>query len=54
MYLTIKHLFKEDYRSIKELCHVVKNFTNQAIYNIRQLIDRRQQHVNATIELMTI
>lgn len=40
MYLTIKqqvkHLSKEDYRSIKELCHIAKNLTNEAIYNIRQ------------------
>ena len=40
MYLTIKqqvkHLSKEDYRTIKELCHVAKNLTNEAIYNIRQ------------------
>ena len=40
MYLTIrqqvKHLSKGDYRSIKELCHIAKNLTNQAIYNIRQ------------------
>ena len=40
MYLTVKqqvkHLSKEDYRSIKELCHVAKNLTNEAIYNVRQ------------------
>ena len=40
MYLTVKqqvkHLSKEDYCSIKELCHIAKNLTNQAIYNIRQ------------------
>ena len=40
MYLTVKrqvkHLSKEDYRSIKELCHIAKNLPNQAIYNIRQ------------------
>ena len=34
MYLTVKqqvkHLSKEDYRSIKELCHIAKNLTNQA------------------------
>ncbi|WP_418402357.1 RNA-guided endonuclease InsQ/TnpB family protein [Catenibacterium sp.] len=40
MYLTVKqqvkHLSREDYRSIKELCHIAKNLTNQAIYNIRQ------------------
>ena len=32
----MKHLSKEDYRSIKALCHIAKNLTNQAIYNIRQ------------------
>ncbi|MCR5587474.1 MAG: transposase [Lachnospiraceae bacterium] len=40
MYLTIKqqvkHLSKEDYKSLKELCHVAKNLTNEAIYNVRQ------------------
>lgn len=40
VYLTIKqqvkHLSKEDYCSIRELCHVAKNLTNEAIYNVRQ------------------
>ncbi|MCI7191612.1 MAG: transposase [Lachnospiraceae bacterium] len=40
MYLTIKqqikHLSKEDYRAVKELCHIAKNLTNEAIYNVRQ------------------
>ena len=40
MYLTIKqqvkHLSKEDYLSLKELCHAAKNLTNEAIYNVRQ------------------
>ena len=40
MYLTvkqqIKHLSNEDYKSIKELCHIAKNLTNEAIYNVRQ------------------
>lgn len=40
MYLTVKqqvkHLSKEDYNSIKELCHTAKNLTNEAIYNVRQ------------------
>jgi len=40
VYLTVKqqvkHLSKEDYHSIKELCHVAKDLTNEAIYNIRQ------------------
>ena len=40
MYLTVKqqvkHLSKEDYKSLKELCHIAKNLTNEAIYNVRQ------------------
>ena len=40
MYLTIKqqvkHLSKEEYLTIRELCHVAKNLTNEAIYNVRQ------------------
>lgn len=40
MYLTVKqqvkHLSKEDYCTMKELCHVAKNLTNEAIYNVRQ------------------
>lgn len=32
----VKHLSKEDYKSIKKLCHIAKNLTNEAIYNIRQ------------------
>ena len=40
MYLTVKqqvkHLSKDDYRSVKELCHIAKNLANEAIYNVRQ------------------
>ena len=40
MYLTVKqqvkHLSKAEYKTIRELCHIAKNLTNQAIYNIRQ------------------
>ena len=40
MYLTvkqqIKHLSKEDYLTIKGLCHTAKNLANEAIYNVRQ------------------
>ena len=36
MYLTVKqqvkHLSKEDYLTIKELCHTAKNLVNEAIY----------------------
>ena len=40
MYLTIKqqvkHLTKEEYNILRELCRIAKNLTNQAIYNVRQ------------------
>jgi len=40
MYLTVKqqvkHLSKEDYITIRELCHTAKNLFNEAIYNVRQ------------------
>ena len=40
MYLTVKqqvkHLKKEEYNILKELCRIAKNLTNQAIYNVRQ------------------
>ena len=40
MHLTVKqqvkNLSKEDYKTIKELCHVAKNLANEAIYNVRQ------------------
>ena len=40
MHLTVKqqvkHLSKEDYKTIKELCHIAKNLANEAIYNVRQ------------------
>lgn len=40
MYLTIKqqvkHLSKQDYIALRELCHAAKNLTNQALYNVRQ------------------
>lgn len=40
MYLTVKqqvkHLSKEDYKSLRELCRIAKNLTNEAIYNVRQ------------------
>lgn len=50
MYLTvkqqIKHLSKEDYKSIKHLCHVAKNLTNQAIYNVRQYYFTEGEYLN--------
>lgn len=40
MYLTVKqqlkHLSKEEYVNLKELCHIAKNLTNESLYNVRQ------------------
>lgn len=40
MYLTIRqqvrHLSKDDYRTMRELCRAAKNLANEAIYNVRQ------------------
>lgn len=40
MYLTVKqqvkHLSKEEYLTVRELCHAAKNLANKAIYNVRQ------------------
>ena len=49
MYLTIKqqikHLTKEEYNILRELCRTAKNLTNQAIYNIRQYYFQEKQHL---------
>ena len=40
MYLTVKqqvkHLSKEGFRSLRQLCRAAKNLTNEAVYNVRQ------------------
>ena len=50
MYITlkqqVKHLSKEDYLSIKELCRIAKNLTNQAIYNSRQYYFAEGKYLN--------
>ena len=50
MYLSVKqqvkHLSKEDYKTIKELCHVAKNLANEAIYNIRQYYFTEGEYLN--------
>jgi len=50
MHLTIKqqvkHLSKEDYYSIKELCRIAKNLANQAIYNVRQYYFTEGEYLN--------
>ena len=49
MYLTLrhqaKHLTKEEYNILRELCRVSKNLTNQAIYNIRQHYFHEKQYL---------
>ena len=49
MYLTVrqqvKHLTKEEYNILRELCRVSKNLRNQAIYNIRQHYFQEKQYL---------
>jgi len=49
VYLTIKqqvkHLTKEEYNILKELCRTAKNLTNQAIYNVRQHYFQEKQYL---------
>ena len=49
MYLTIKqqvkHLTKEEYNILRELCKISKNLTNQAIYNVRQYYFQEKQYL---------
>ena len=42
----MKHLSKQEYHSIKELCHIAKNLTNQAIYNVRQYYFTEGEYLN--------
>lgn len=50
MYLTVKqqvkHLSKDDYKSLRTLCHTAKNLTNQAIYNVRQYYFAEGEYFN--------
>ena len=50
MYLTVrqqvKHLSKEEYRTIRELCHMAKNLTNEAVYNVRQYYFTEGEYLN--------
>ena len=50
IYLTVKqqvrHLSKEEYRTIRELCHVAKNLTNEAVYNVRQYYFTEGEYLN--------
>ena len=50
MYLTVKqqvkHLSKDDYKTLRTLCHIAKNLTNQAIYNVRQYYFDEGEYLN--------
>ena len=50
MYLTVKqqvkHLSKEDYKTLRDLCHIAKNLANQAIYNVRQYYFTEGEYLN--------
>ena len=49
MYLTVKqqvkHLSKEEYNILRELCHTAKNLANEAIYNIRQYYFTEEEYL---------
>ena len=50
MYFTVKqqvkHLSKDEYKTIKELCHIAKNLANEAIYNVRQYYFQEKEYLN--------
>lgn len=50
MYLTVKqkvkHLSKEQYNILRELCHTAKNLANEAIYNVRQYYFKEGEFLN--------
>ena len=50
MYLTVKqelkHLTKDDYLSLRKLCNIAKNLTNEAIYNVRQYYFKEGEYLN--------
>jgi hypothetical protein len=50
MYLTVKqqlkHLSKEEYFLLKELCHTAKNLYNQGLYHVRQHYFQEKKYLN--------
>ena len=50
MYLTVKqelkHLTKDEYLSLRKLCYIAKNLTNEAIYNVRQYYFKEGKYLN--------
>lgn len=50
MYLTvrqqIRHLSKQEFRILRDLCHAAKNLTNEAVYNIRQYYFDKEKYLS--------
>jgi len=42
----VKHLSKEEYSILRELCHTAKNLANEAIYNVRQYYFTEGEYLN--------
>lgn len=42
----VKHLSKEEYNILKELCHTAKNLVNKSLYNIRQHFFKTKKYLN--------
>lgn len=42
----VKHLSKEEYNILKELCHTAKNLVNESLYNIRQHFFKTKKYLN--------
>lgn len=42
---SLKHLSKQDYLVLRELSHIAKNLTNEAIYNVRQYYFNENQYL---------
>ena len=50
MYLTVKqqlkHLSKDEYEILRDLTHIAKNLTNEALYNVRQYFFNEGKYLN--------
>ena len=50
MYLCVKqqlkHLTKQQYLDLRELCRIAKNLYNVGVYNVRQYYFREKEYLN--------
>jgi len=42
----VKHLNKDEYKTLRELCHIAKNLYNEALYNVRQHFFATEDYLN--------